>query len=282
MIAIYGYDYDSADKDSLTIGTEASENVINLYYTRADASVLVHYYIENTTTRVPSTTDGEEVADATLNGLVGDTYTTTQASNVSNKYELVSPTPVGYTGEYTEDYITVIYYYRLKDTSVTAHYYIEGTNNKVPSNVEGVVVEDATIEGKVDDTYTTNPAGNVSSIYELVATPENATGTMTVESIDVYYYYKLKNYDYTVEYYYDNVIDNEKTDTLSETYGKQITEYTDKVITGYKFDKTENLPLTISDNTSNNVIKVYYVKRTDLSYTVNYLERGYKQCSSYS
>ena len=83
-------------------------------------------------------------------------------------------------------------------------------------------------------------------------------------------------YNYTVEYYYDGEKDTTKTDTIEATYQDVISTYTDKNITGYKLEKTENLPLTVSEVEANNVIKVYYVKRTDLSYTVNYLEKGTK------
>ena len=81
-------------------------------------------------------------------------------------------------------------------------------------------------------------------------------------------------YNYTVEYYYDGEKDTTKTDTIEATYQDVISTYTDKNITGYKLEKAENLPLTVSEVEANNVIKVYYVKRTDLSYTVNYLEKG--------
>ena len=81
-------------------------------------------------------------------------------------------------------------------------------------------------------------------------------------------------YNYTVEYYYDGEKDTTKTDTIEATYQDVISTYTDKNITGYKLEKAENLPLTVSEVETNNVIKVYYVKRTDLSYAVNYLEKG--------
>ena len=77
-------------------------------------------------------------------------------------------------------------------------------------------------------------------------------------------------YNYTVEYYYDGEKDTTKTDTIEATYQDVISTYTDKNITGYKLEKTENLPLTVSEVEANNVIKVYYVKRTDLSYTIEY------------
>lgn len=106
VITIYGYNYDSADKDTLTIGT--GENVINLYYTKKDASVLVHHYIENTTERVPSLTKGQVVADETVTGKVNDQYKTSGSSNIANNYELVtSKLPTNATGVMTEEQIVV-------------------------------------------------------------------------------------------------------------------------------------------------------------------------------
>ena len=50
VIDIDGYNYDSVDKESLTITT--SENVINIYYTkRTDLSYKVNY-LEKTTNKV--------------------------------------------------------------------------------------------------------------------------------------------------------------------------------------------------------------------------------------
>ena len=44
-------------------------------------------------------------------------------------------------------------------------------------------------------------------------------------------------------------------------------------IKGYNYDSVNVDPLVLSDNTVLNVINIYYTKRTDLSYTVNYLEK---------
>ena len=79
---------------------------------------------------------------------------------------------------------------------------------------------------------------------------------------------------YVTEYYYDNTIDNTKTETKPAEYGAVIEQYRDKITDGYILQKVEGLPLTISDNQEKNKIKVYYTKRNDLSYTVNYLEKG--------
>ena len=47
-IAIDGYNYDSADKETLTIGT--SENVINLYYTKATQYKIIIHYVDDAQT----------------------------------------------------------------------------------------------------------------------------------------------------------------------------------------------------------------------------------------
>jgi len=79
---------------------------------------------------------------------------------------------------------------------------------------------------------------------------------------------------YKVEYYYDGKIDNTKTETKEAPIGSKIDKYTDKVKDGYILQKVEGIPLTINEDSTKNIIKVYYVKRNDLSYKVNYLEKG--------
>ena len=109
IIEIAGYNYDSADKEILTLGT--GENVINLYYTKKESSVLVHHYKENTTERLSN--------DVTINGKVGDSYTTQVATDIPKNYDLVA-TPSNATGTMTEDQIIVTYYYRLKTPNITS------------------------------------------------------------------------------------------------------------------------------------------------------------------
>lgn len=88
-----------------------------------------------------------------------------------------------------------------------------------------------------------------------------------------------KEYSYIVEYYYDNVKDESKTEKVEKAiYGSEVSTYTNKEEIGYKFSKTENLPLTITENEENNVIKVYYVKddsqTQDTEYTVQHVVEG--------
>ena len=158
--------------------------VVTYYYRLKDTSVLVHHYKEGTSESLS--------ADVTINGKVDDEYTTTVATDIPSKYELVAE-PDNKAGTMTVEQTVVTYYYRLKETGVDVHYYKEGTTEKVSEDVE--------ITGRVDDTYTTTPATDVASKYELIEAPANATGTMTEDRITVIYYYRLKDTSVLVHHY---------------------------------------------------------------------------------
>ena len=79
-------------------------------FKKIETSVLVHHYKENTTEQLSK--------DVTINGEVGDNYTTQVATDIPKNYELVA-TPSNATGSMTEEQIVVTYYYRLKTPSIT-------------------------------------------------------------------------------------------------------------------------------------------------------------------
>lgn len=78
-----------------------------------------------------------------------------------------------------------------------------------------------------------------------------------------FYYTKIDNLSYRVEYYYDGVIDDTKTEVYTNIlYGTKVDNYPDKLIDGYKFDSYSG-DITVTDN--DGVIKVYYVKEKEES-----------------
>ena len=82
------------------------------------------------------------------------------------------------------------------------------------------------------------------------------------------------NLKYKVEYYFDQELDEELTETvLKNKKGQIIDTYEGKIREGYKLDKTENLPLEISENEVQNVIRVFYT-RDSFEYKVNYYKDG--------
>ncbi len=91
----------------------------------------------------------------------------------------------------------------------------------------------------------------------------------------------IKNsYEYKVEYYYNGEKEEKETETKEAEYESIIEKYTEKIKEGYKFEKIENLPLKITTNVDNNVIKVYYIpdenKTKEISYRVEYYKDNEK------
>ena len=159
---------------------------VNYYYQPKQVDVITSYELENGTKIIPDSKQKVEY---------GKDYTTVPGT-VDNKYELISR-PDNSNGKISsETPVTVRYIYKLKDAKVTVHHYIDGTTDKVPNN-DGGVNEDQVINGKVDDAYNTAAITTIPTNYKVVNTPANAAGTMTVDPIEVTYFYKLK--DATIE-----------------------------------------------------------------------------------
>ena len=174
-------------KPTNATGTFTTDDIeVNYYYQPKQVDVITSYELENGTKIIPDSTQKVEY---------GKDYTTVPGV-VDNKYELVSR-PDNSNGKISsETPVTVRYIYKLKDAKVTVHHYIDGTTDKVP-NSEGGVNEDQLINGKVDDAYNTAAITTIPANYKVVNTPANAAGTMTVDPIEVTYFYKLK--DATIE-----------------------------------------------------------------------------------
>lgn len=231
---------------------ELKEDFVNAGIKLKDTSVMIHYYLEGTTTKLSE--------DVIIAGRVGDTYNTTSASDIASKYELVT-TPDNSSGTMTEEQIIVIYYYRLKDTSVLVHHYIEGTTTPLSSDV--------TITGKVDDTYSTIVASDIPSKYELVETPTNATGIMTEEQIVVTYYYQLKDTKVIVKYLEKGTnvvlaeeVINGKVDEKYNTTKKTIQNYT-------YVEDTGNTTGVMTEN----AIEVIYYYLQNTKVTVQHIDK---------
>ena len=174
-------------KPTNATGTFTTDDIeVNYYYQPKQVDVTTSYELENGTKIIPDSTQKVEY---------GKDYTTVPGV-VDNKYELVSR-PDNSNGKISsETPVTVRYIYKLKDAKVTVHHYIDGTTDKVPNN-EGGVNEDQVINGRVDDAYNTAAMTTIPANYKVVNTPANAAGTMTVDPIEVTYFYKLK--DATIE-----------------------------------------------------------------------------------
>ena len=148
----------------------------------------------------------------------------------------------------------------------------------------GIVLQTAAIgKGKLGSTISHKAPETVAydgKDYTRQGEP-NQTFTLVSPENTFNIYYR-RPYGYTVEYYYDGVKDDKKTETGSAWCKDVIEEYIDKTPgVGYEHEKTENLPLTIGTDESKNVIKVYYKKT---GHTVTYApgEHGAFEAKAYN
>ena len=195
--------------------------------------VTVHHYIMNTdgsltTTRVPDV-NGTEIADVVIEGKEGDPYTTAEANNINEKYELVAEKlPANATGtieKYNEEKPQeVIYYYRLKPAKVLINYLEKDEDTDDSNNL--VLTAQEKIDGHVDDSYNTDTDHRKETIekdgktYTLVSDSGNKTGNITLQDITVTYYY-LQNTKATVRYVERNPETHEIVKDLEEPTVKE-------------------------------------------------------------
>ena len=162
--------------------------------------------------------------------------------------------------------VVKLYYTRRNDLSYTVYYKEQGTEKELA----GAKVVDGQTFGNV----VTENAIDIDGYNKV--NPTNANITITTGTNEhTFYYTKRTDLSYTVNYLEKdtNTVLHEAKTVGNQTFGTIITS-SDEVITidGYNYDSVDKTTLTIG--TSENVINIYYTKRTDLSYTVNYYYNG--------
>ena len=226
------------------------------------SQVIVHHYIEGTTTKVPSKYGGE-VQDVTTTGAIGNPYVTKPTDEITGRYELVA-TPENASGTFANNTIEVIYYYKEIPAKVIVNHYVVDTTTPVPLK-DGGNAEQETINGYVTKDYTSNKLDTIDDNYTYVSDTGNTSGQMTKEDITVNYYYAPKAYA-KVNYI---AINSNDTETILESVdyqGLDKESYTShsKDFEGYKLvekptEETKNL-----DKDNLTVFNYYYRKNTGL------------------
>ncbi|OJG93264.1 hypothetical protein RV15_GL001296 [Enterococcus silesiacus] len=174
--------------------------------------------------------DGNEVKihstdNTTYNGKIGTDYTTSPIDIPG--YELVQEKiPNNKDGKYTAADQTVKYYYKKIITDINVEY-VDTDGNPLKPNDK--------ITGEYEDPYKTTPKDIPG--YDLVATPDNATGLHTEADQTVSYVYKKKETKVTVNYVdeqgnplADNDLINGLFDDPYNTTPKEIPGYTVKTV----------------------------------------------------
>ena len=259
VITIEGYNYDSVDKETLTIGT--GENVINIYYTKkTDLGYKVNY-LEKTTNKV---LHAQKIQD----GMTFESVVTSADEVIAidgYNYDSVDKETLTIT---TGENVINIYYTKRNDLSYKVNY-LEKDTNKVLHNqkIQNGMTFETEIQTKDEIIEINGYKYDSADKDKLVIT----TGTNEINI----YYTKVDGLSYTVNYLEKGT--NEVIHPAKKQDGmtfEDVITSKDEIISidGYNYDSVDKDTLTIG--TGENVINIYYTKRNDLSYKVNYLEKG--------
>ena len=236
-----------------------SEKNVNAGIKYKNTTVLVHHYIKGTTTKLSD--------DVIVNGKIYDEYTTSKASDIPEQYELVE-TPVNATGTMTKNQIVVTYYYQLKNYPYTVNYLEKDTNKVLHTAKQG----DELVYGSI--VTSSNEVINIDG-YNYDSVDKDTLTIGIKDNVINIYYTKVIGLTYTVNYLEKdtNEVIHEPKTTDNMTFEDEITSSDEVIeIDGYDYDSVDKEKLVIG--TGENVINIYYTKRIDLEYEVNFLEKG--------
>ena len=231
-----GYTFDSASADSVTITTGTNE--ITLYYTINTYDYTVNFLEQGT----------DKVLATAKNGTAVYNQTVTENAVAIDGYNLVGENSQSIVID-TENNVINFYYAKRNDLTMTVSYVEKATGKKL--------LADKTVSNLVFG-ETVDIASLVEDIagYEYIeSVPSEVTVDLNGNAVTLYY--EKAMFGYTVEYYYDNVLDSSKTESMTALYQSVITSYPYKG-TGYILGSVGNLPLTVGADEAKNVIRVYY------------------------
>ena len=175
-------------------GKMKSETIYVIYeYRKAPSKIIIEHKDIDTKEKLVDTVEEK--------GIVGQEYKTIDKieeinNKYDNKYELVSE-PENKNGEYKREEQVITYYYQKKASEVIVKY--------IDIDTEEEIVDKEIIKGKVDEEYETIDKieeinNSNENKYVLEKTTENTNGNMTLDVIEVIYYYKKVESQVIVKY----------------------------------------------------------------------------------
>lgn len=130
-----------------------------------------------------------------------------------------------------------------KNSYIVKYLNIDNNEEIISSKIVSTHLNETVVEKYVDILY-----------YTLVNDKEQSI-KINEKDNEIIFYYKKNTDKYTVNYYYDGILDESSIEILEGTIGSKVESYPNKIKKGYELSKVENLPLIIG---TDNKINVYY------------------------
>ena len=261
------------------VGTFSSTEkiIVKYYYELIPKATVTVYHLDEFGNNMKTTNeDGEEVEvePVVMEDYVGASY---DISSMRFEGYSVIDEPENRRGTFTELPTTVVFVYGRNTYKYRVEYYFEGLDGEY--EIDNSLTENST--AKYKDVIT-----NYEKKEKTGFTYKETTGVPLTIGVNennnvIKLYYTRNTYDYSIEYYYEDDLGNINqdlgaTEKDNAEYGASITEFEDKNRAGYYLGKKENYPLVISENSDNNVMKIYYYKQ-EAKVVVKYVDEDTKQ-----
>ena len=281
-------DADTVTNEVILIGALADNHYVlkdKEYKATATFSVqsnlVVHHYLEDTTTKVYE----DEISEI----VYGTGYTTSYKSSdalfdeYKNDYEY-NNNHIGdpINGTVNKSSIEVTYYYHLKPSILTIHYYADGTSDSLCADIYS--------DKLYRDSYEAHTCNEVSNNYKfksIISTDNNSvinntdvTGIVKQDNIVITYYYELKP-SRVITHHKDinsntNIVDDVVQDLF---YGDEYTSsISSNIPQNYEFArKTDNYTGIVSQD---NIEITYYYQQKDSSLSTSIIKTGTNKITS--
>ena len=281
-------DADTVTNEVILIGALADNHYVlkdKEYKATATFSVqsnlVVHHYLEDTTTKVYE----DEISEI----VYGTGYTTSYKSSdalfdeYKNDYEY-NNNHIGdpINGTVNKSSIEVTYYYHLKPSILTIHYYADGTSDSLCADIYS--------DKLYRDSYEAHTCNEVSNNYKfksIISTDNNSvinntdvTGIVKQDNIVITYHYELKP-SRVITHHKDinsntNIVDDVVQDLF---YGDEYTSsISSNIPQNYEFArKTDNYTGIVSQD---NIEITYYYQQKDSSLSTSIIKTGTNKITS--
>ena len=239
----FNLSYKDSNNVDRSLGTNNSASV---YWISDKVNLTINYYNDNnmfkTVTKILK-----------KNTYIDNDYLDIEL-NKDNGYKLDSVSNVNFN--INEDTTIDIKYSKIDDLKYKVNYY---KDDKLFNTIDYNNI----IYGSIP-TY-----DDIDVVGYSVCLVNNNTNPIVDNNTVIDVYYCKNNYNYKVNYYYDDILDS--SINYNALYNDTIDKYSDKLKDGYIIDHVDNIPLNISNIEDNNIINVYY-KLKNVKYVVNYLD----------
>ena len=216
-----------------------------------DVTYTVEYYKDNVKddTKTQSYTNPIWV-NATEQQVKLSEINTTDKFGAGYKFEKTDPATIPST---IADKGVIKVYYVADTFDYSVKYVIEGTDTELVPGYTKLA------------TFATEVGADKKNIegYTVLNADEKLTIGADSDSNVLVIKYRANTYGYSVEYYYDGVKDESATLNKLAQFNTKVNTYDPKEKPGYKFEKNENLPLTITTDASELTVDKTAINTTD-------------------